>query len=219
MVETGQAGRQTGQQVGYMRVSSRDQNESRQLSDIPLDKTFTDKTSGASLDRPELQVCLDYLRDGDTLHVHSMDRLARNLIDLQQTVDKLTSKGVTVHFHKEALVFNGNTESSISKLMLQIMGAVAEFERSLIKERQREGIRQYKKKGGKFGRKPTIQKDEADEIIRLLKDGMTKAAIAAKLGVSRQTLYRSIKAHGIITKEVIHGTGQEVDQVKCPDAP
>ncbi len=198
-------GRQAGQHVGYMRVSSRDQNEARQLSDIRLDRTFIDKASGSNVDRPELQSCLDYLRDGDTLHVHSMDRLARNLIDLQQTVDKLTTKGVIVHFHKESLIFNGNTESSISRMMLQIMGAVAEFERSLIRERQREGIRQYKKKGGKFGRKPTIQQEQVDEIIRLLEDGMPKTGIAEKLGVSRQTLYRSMKAHKIVTREVLHG--------------
>ncbi len=124
--------------IGYIRVSTTDQNTERQLDGITLDKTFTDKLSGKDTQRPQLQACLEYIREGDTLHVHSMDRLARNLMDLQGMVESLTNRGIVVQFHKESLTFTDDT-NAMNKLMLQIMGAVAEFERSLIRERQRKG--------------------------------------------------------------------------------
>ncbi len=180
------------QHIGYIRVSSVDQNTDRQLDSISLDKTFTEKLSGKDTKRPQLQACLDYLREGDTLHVHSMDRLARNLMDLQGMVETLTNKGVIVQFHKENLVFADNT-SAMSKLMLQIMGAVAEFERSLIKERQREGIAKAKEAGKHMGRKPSLTDLQVQQAHQLINQGIPKTEVAGRFGISRQSLYRNLK--------------------------
>ncbi len=128
-----------GQKIGYKRVSTIDQNTARQLDGVPLDKLFEDKASGKDTNRPELQAALGYCREGDTLVVHSMDRLARSLVDLRGMVTKLTERGVAVEFVKENLRFNGD-DSPMAILLLSLLGAVAEFERSLILERQREGI-------------------------------------------------------------------------------
>src|ERR1700721_843936 len=133
-----------GKRIGYIRVSSVDQNTERQLDGVQLDKTFTDKASGKDTKRPQLQAALDYLRDGDVLVVHSMDRLARNLDDLRKIVLGLTERGVVVEFVKEHLTFT-REDNAMSKLLLSVMGAFAEFERSLISERQREGIALAKK--------------------------------------------------------------------------
>ena len=145
--------RPSGQVVGYIRVSSLDQNTERQLDGRKLDRTFTDKASGKDTNRPELQAAIDYVREGDRLVVHSMDRLARNLDDLRKLVSDLTAHGVVVEFVKECLIFTGE-EKAMSKLLLSVMGAFAEFERSLIRERQREGIALAKQKGVYAGRKP-----------------------------------------------------------------
>ena len=132
--------RRGGKRIGYVRVSSVDQNTVRQLDGVPVDKDFTDKASGKDTNRPQLQAALDYLRDGDVLVVHSMDRLARNISDLLHTVETLNRRGVVVEFVKESLTFTGD-DSAMSKLMLTIMGGVAEFERAMIRERQLEGNR------------------------------------------------------------------------------
>lgn len=113
----------SGQQVGYVRVSTVEQNTARQLDSVRLDKTFTDMVSGKSTDRPQLQLCLSYVRDRDTLHVHSMDRLARNLEDLRRMVRELNAKGVRVQFHKENLTFTGE-DSPMANLLLSMLGAV-----------------------------------------------------------------------------------------------
>ncbi len=180
------------QHIGYIRVSTVDQNTDRQLDSIYLDKTFKEKLSGKDTKRPQLQACLDYLREGDTLHVHSMDRLARNLMDLQGMVETLTGKGILVQFHKENLVFSNDT-TAMSKLMLQIMGAVAEFERSLIKERQREGIAKAKEAGKHMGRKPSLTDLQVQQANRLINEGIPKTEVAGRFGISRQSLYRNLK--------------------------
>ncbi|GGI01222.1 resolvase [Arthrobacter liuii] len=128
-----------GQRIGYVRVSTVDQNERRQLEGQVLDRVFTDKASGRDTARPQLTELLRFARDGDTLVVHSMDRLARNLDDLRALVQGLTRRGVRIEFIKESLVFTGE-DSPMANLMLSVMGAFAEFEHFLIKERQREGI-------------------------------------------------------------------------------
>src|SRR6202453_3038579 len=128
------AARRGGKRVGYIRVSSVDQNEMRQLEGVGLDKRFVDKASGKDVKRPQLQAALEYLRDGDVLVVHSMDRLARNLDDLRRIVDGLTQRGVQVHFEKEDLKFTGE-DTNVSRLMLSIVGAVSEFERTLLYNR------------------------------------------------------------------------------------
>ena len=129
-----------GQNVGYIRVSTVEQNTIRQLEGINLDKVFTDKCSGKDTKRPQLLQLLSFVREGDTVYIHSMDRLARNLDDLRKLVGKLTSKKVKIQFIKENLIFTGE-DSPMSNLMLSVMGAFAEFERSLINERIREELR------------------------------------------------------------------------------
>ena len=184
-----------GMNVGYIRVSSTGQNTGRQedaLTSIDLDKVFTDKVSGASTDRPGLKACIDYLREGDTLYVYSMDRLARNLIDLQSIVKDLTGRGVCIRFVKEQLTFEQNGNNPINTLLLQVMGAFAEFERSLIKERQMEGIKSAQAKGVKFGRKAKLTPEQKTEIKdRLMSDPfLKKADLMKEFDISRATFYR-----------------------------
>ena len=123
-----------GQRIGYVRVSSLDQNPERQMEEVPVDKTFTDKASGKDTRRPALDALLSFAREGDTVVVHSMDRLARNLDDLGRLVQTLSKRGVRIEFAKEHLVFTGE-DSPMANLMLSVMGAFAEFERALIRER------------------------------------------------------------------------------------
>ncbi len=176
--------------IGYIRVSSIDQNTDRQLPDIKLKKVFTDKCSGKDTDRPRLKELMQWIRDGDTLHIHSIDRLARNLKDLQVLVESITNKGVSLRFHKENLTFSGD-DSSMQKLMLQMMGAFAEFERSLIRERQREGIKAAKDAGKQIGAKPKLTISEVRELKKRIKKGEGKASLAREYGISRQTLYNN----------------------------
>ena len=183
------AARRHNKRVGYIRVSSLDQNTERQLDGQELDKVFTDKASGKDTKRPQLQAALDYLREGDCLVVHSMDRLARNLDDLRRIVLGLTGKGVLVEFVKERLTFTGE-DSAMSQLLLSVMGAFAEFERSLIRERQREGIALAKKAGVYKGRKPSLSEEQAQQLRARITAGEKKAALAREFGISRETLYQ-----------------------------
>lgn len=182
----------TGQRVGYVRVSSVDQNDARQLDGIALDKVFTDKCSGGTVDRPALQACLSHLREGDELVVHSMDRLARNTEHLLRIVRELTERGVTVRFMKGDMVFSGD-ENPMSKLMLTMMGAFAEFERNLIRERQREGIEIAKTQGVYKGRKPTLSAAQVVQLKVAVEAGESKVDVASRFGISRQTLYEYLK--------------------------
>ena len=177
-----------GQRVGYLRVSTVDQNTERQLDGIALDKVFTDKASGKDTNRPELMRALEYVREGDILVVHSMDRLARNLEDLRRIVRELTGRGVRVEFGKESLTFTGE-DSAMNTLLLSMLGAVAEFERSMILERQREGIAIAKAAGKYKGRKAALSQDQARELSDRLANGESVTALAGEYGVSRQTVY------------------------------
>ena len=188
------AARRHNKRVGYVRVSSLDQNTERQLDGEQLDKVFTDRASGKDTKRPQLQAVLDYLREGDCLVVHSMDRLARNLDDLRRIVLGLTSKGVLVEFVKERLTFTGE-DSAMSQLLLSVMGAFAEFERSLIRERQREGIALAKKAGVYKGRKPSLTDEQAQRLRARITAGEKKAALAREFGISRETVYQYSRAH------------------------
>lgn len=186
-----------GQVVGYIRVSSVDQNPERQqeqLSAYNLDAVFTDYASGKDVDRPELNAALKHLRNGDTLITCSMDRLARNVSDLRQIVDSLTVRGVVVQFIKEAQTFKGD-DSPTSKLLLNLMGAFAEFERSLIRERQLEGIAIAKAKGAYRGRKPALTPEAVSELIAKDKanNHKNRSALAKEYGFSRETLYQYLK--------------------------
>lgn len=183
----------TGQNVGYIRVSSVDQNTARQLDGIALDKVFEDKASGKDTNRPQLTACLNHLREHDFLHVHSMDRLSRNLLELRKIVNDLTACGVTVHFHKENLIFTGD-DSPMSNLLLSMLGAVAEFERSLILERQREGIAIAKGAGKYKGRKQSLNNEQIKELLARASAGEKVVALAKEYGISRETFYGYKKA-------------------------
>lgn len=175
--------------VGYLRVSSIDQNEERQLDGVGLDKSFVDKASGGSTKRPALEELQEYVRHGDTIHVHSIDRLARDLNDLLGLIKDFTERGVGVKFHKENLSFTGD-ENPFQTLQLQVIGAVAQFERSIIKERQREGIEKAKGRGVYRGRKPSIA---VDKVKELKEQGVGPAAIAKQLGIARSSVYRLLE--------------------------
>jgi len=181
-----------GQRVGYIRVSSIDQNVERQLDGIALDRTFVDKASGKDVARPELEAMLGFVRDGDTVVVHSMDRLARNLDDLRFIVRKLTDKGAAVHFVTEQLTFTGE-DTAMATLLLSVMGAFAEFERSLIRERQREGIELAKKRGAYRGRRRSLSEDQVAELHCRVASGVPKAVLAREFGVSRETVYQYLR--------------------------
>lgn len=186
----------TGQNVGYVRVSTVVQNTARQLDGVALDKVFEDKASGKNTDRPQLSACMSHLREGDTLHVHSMDRLCRNLDDLRRIVKDLTGRGVVVKFHKEGLSFTGE-DSPMSNLLLSMLGAVAEFERSIILERQREGIAIAKSEGKYKGRKPSLTTDRIAELRQRAAGGEKKTALAREFGVSRETVYAYISGEAV----------------------
>jgi DNA invertase Pin-like site-specific DNA recombinase len=189
-----------GQRLGYIRVSTLDQHEERQLEGIEVDKTFTDKASGKDTKRPQLDILMSFVRTGDTVVVHSMDRLARNLDDLRRIVQTLTGRGVRIEFVKEHLAFTGE-DSPMSHLMLSVMGAFAEFERALIHERQREGIALAKQRGAYRGRRKSLSEAEITQLRDRLTTGISKAQAARELGVSRETLYQYLKAENGIAKE------------------
>ena len=182
-----------GQRVGYIRVSTFDQNVGRQLEGVELDKVFTDTASGKDVKRPQLEAMLSFVRDGDTVVVHSMDRLARNLDDLRRMVQELTGRGIRIEFAKEHLAFTGE-DSPMANLMLSVMGAFAEFERALIRERQREGIAIAKQRGAYRGRKPALSTEQVSEMKRRVESGERKATVARDLGISRETLYQYLRA-------------------------
>ena len=182
----------SGQRVAYTRVSSLDQNTGRQLDGVAVDRTFTDTASGKDVTRPQLAAMLNFVREGDTVIVHSMDRLARNLDDLRRIVRELTTRGVRVQFAKEQLTFTGE-DTAMANLLLSVMGAFAEFERALIGERQREGIALAKKRGAYTGRKPALSNDQAQDLRARAATGEPKASLAREFGISRQTLYQYLR--------------------------
>jgi DNA invertase Pin-like site-specific DNA recombinase len=182
-----------GKRVGYVRVSSLDQKTVRQLEGIRLDRVFTDKASGKDTKRPQLEAMLEFVREGDAVVVHSMDRLARNLDDLRKLVMGLTKRNIRVEFVKESLTFTGE-DSPMATLLLNVMGSFAQFERELIKERQREGIAIAKKNGVYKGRKPSLTPEQATELRKRVATGEKKAGIARDFNISRETLYQYLRA-------------------------
>ena len=182
----------TGKKIGYIRVSTLAQNHERQLHGLKLNKIFIDKVSGKNINRPELMNLLEYARDDDIVYVHSMDRLAKNLEDLRKIVTQLTSNNVVVEFVKEGLTFSSK-DNPMSILLLSVMGAFAEFERSLIKERQLEGIALAKDKGIYKGRKPTLDKNKILELKERVSNGEKKTHLDKDFGISRETLYQYLR--------------------------
>lgn len=185
-----------GKTIGYIRVSTLEQNISRQLDGVELDKVFIDRASGKDAERTQLKECLGYLREDDTLVVHSMDRLARNVEDLLRIVRDLVIKGVTVRFLKENMSFSPNGNSIFDQLMLTLLGAFAEFERSIMMERQAEGIAKARQAGRYKGRPPNLSKEEVAKIVKMINDGVPKAKVARKFKISRTSLYRYINSSG-----------------------
>ncbi|MCR9126748.1 MAG: recombinase family protein [Rhodobacteraceae bacterium] len=176
--------------VGYRRVSTIDQNLDRQ--DLGgVERAFEEKVSGKNTERAALQDMLSFVREGDEVIVYSIDRLARDLRDLQAIIQTLTDKGVTISFISEKLTFSGHNDDAFSRLQLQLMGAFAEFERNIIRKRQAEGIAKAKARGVYKGRKKTV---DTAKIITLKQQGKRVSDIASELGVSRMTVYRALEA-------------------------
>ncbi len=190
----------SGKRIGYLRVSSVDQNEARQLDGIELDKVFTDKASGKDVNRPQLAAMLEFVREGDHIFVHSMDRLSRSLRDLQEVVEKLTATGITITFKKENLTFeppiaDGDAHRmAYSMFMIQLLGSVAQFERALIRERQREGIAIAKKEKRYKGRKPALGKADVTRLKEMASAGVSKVELAEKFSISRASVYVYLSA-------------------------
>ncbi len=185
------------QVIGYARVSTAEQNPARQIEGLEVvDKLFTDYLSGASRqDRPGLNAAIDYIREGDTFRVYSIDRLARSLQDLTKIVADITGKGASVEFVKENLTFTTSATSPTDKLMFHLLGAFAEFERALIKERQREGIALAKAQGKYRGRTPIeLTEKQQTDLSHWLADDVPKTVIAKRLKIGRSTLYRLLQA-------------------------
>lgn len=177
--------------VGYIRVSTIEQNTARQLDGYTLDRIFEDKASGATTDRPKLQEMLEYVREGDTIYVHSIDRLARSLSDLLELVSNLKARKVSLKFHSENLLFTSEVNHT-QDLMLAMMGAVAQFERAISKERQKEGIEKAKAAGVYTGRVKTINDDAIREAMNAPDASYRKVAKA--LNVSLSTVQRAMKS-------------------------
>lgn len=174
--------------IGYIRVSSEGQNIDRQLEGVPLDKRFIDKLSGATKDRPQLTLCLEYVRAGDTLHIHSIDRLSRSLRDMEELVSGLVKRGITIHFHSENLIF-GQEDNPFATMQLHLLTVFAQFERSVTRKRQREGIDIAKAKGKHLGR-PKLDMTRRNEAIELSKQGMNISEISRSMKLSRSSIYK-----------------------------
>ena len=188
----------------YIRVSTVEQNTERQLRDVVCDRVYEEKISGKDTNRPQLQAMLSNIRFGDIVNIHEMSRLARNTRDLLNLVEDITSKGATIVFHKENLTFKGDgkqdhyqkmmmTMLGAVKMMMTMLGAVAELERSILLERQREGIAIAKAKGKYKGGKNKLSDEQVVELNTLHKQGMPIACIAKQFKITRPTVYSYLK--------------------------
>lgn len=180
--------------VGYIRVSTLDQNADRQhiaLNAAHVEKIDEDHISGANTDRAQFQAMMQFLREGDELVVLSLDRLARNLRDLLDTVETLGKRGVSVRFLKENLLFDARSNADpTSKLMLSMVGAFAEFERSMIRSRQAEGIALAKARGAYKGRPRSVTDEQISKLKAALAQEVPLTKATRKVGISRTTAYR-----------------------------
>lgn len=185
----------SGKTIGYIRVSTVGQNSERQLDGIDLDKVFEEKASAKTKDRPRLNEMLEYIREGDSVIVHDISRLARNIQDLHHLVEEITAKGATLQFNKEGLTFSGDKQNPMSQLLLSMLGAVYQFEREIMKERQREGIAVAKAKG-KFKGRPA--KLNNSDILQVVDEGNSIAQTAKILGVSQSSVQRAKRARAAL---------------------
>ena len=166
----------------YIRVSTVEQNTERQLRDVVCDRVYEEKFSGKDTNRPQLQAMLSNMRSGDIVNIHEMSRLARNTRDLLNLVEDITSKEATIVFHKENLTFKGDgKQNHYQKMMMTMLGAVAELERSILLERQREGIAIAKAKGKYKGGKNKLSDEQVVELNTLHKQGMPIACVYSYL--------------------------------------
>jgi DNA invertase Pin-like site-specific DNA recombinase len=173
--------------VAYKRVSTVEQKTERQLDGLSFDRVFEDKVSGKDINRPELSAMLDYIREGDELYIHSLDRLGRNTTDLINLMNILREKGVTVIFNKQGLTFKPDASNPMNELMFTMLAAFSQFERELMLERQREGITKAKAEGKYKGRPATVDKEA---IIKARAEGKSFRAIAKECKVALSTVQR-----------------------------
>lgn len=185
--------------VAYVRVSTEEQNEARQIEALEkhnIERWFTEKISGKNMDRPQLMAMLDFVREGDTVYIHDFSRLARSTKDLLDIVERLQSAGVHLVSNKE----NIDSSTPTGKLMLTMIGAIAEFERENILERQREGIAIAKREGKYKGRKMVSIHDDTIKKFYAMYNArqITKAEIAREFNISRVTLDRILRERGLM---------------------
>lgn len=177
--------------VAYVRVSSLEQNEQRQIEAMKhhnIERWYIEKVSGKDTNRPKLQEMLSFVRQGDTLHIHDFSRLARSTKDLLEIVELLNTKGVTLISNKE----NIDTSTATGKLLLTVVAAIAEFERTNLLERQREGIAIAKRNHVYKGRKPISIPDFETHYQKYKNREITKVQLARELNISRPTLDKLI---------------------------
>lgn len=180
--------------IAYIRVSSLDQNEQRQVEAMQkhdIEKWFVEKISAKDTNRPKFQEMMEFVRAGDTLYIHDFSRLARSTKDLLDIVERLNHKGVVLVSNKESI----DTSTPTGKLMLTMIGAINEFERTNLLERQREGIAIAKRNGVYKGRKAVTIPDFEKHYKRYANRAVSKAQLARELGISRPTLDKLIAEH------------------------
>lgn len=196
----------SNQLIGYIRVSTREQSTGRQstgMEHLKLDKIFQEKASGKSKERPELRACIDYAREGDILYIYSIDRLARSLGDLEAIIKELVDKGVNIQFIKENQTYSKDNSNPFNKVLLQVLGAFAEFERNIMLERQAEGIAHAKANGTKsgkpFGQQP-LDPNIKPKVIAMFNSGTPISHIAKDLSISRGSVYNLLKGQTKLIK-------------------
>lgn len=180
--------------IAYVRVSTVDQNEGRQVEALKarnIDKWYTEKVSAKDTNRPQLKEMLEFAREGDTIFIHDFSRLARSTKDLLEIVETLNAKGVHLVSNKE----NIDTSTATGKLMLTMIGAIAEFERANLLERQREGIALAAKEGKYKGRREVKVENFEEQYQKYKNRELNKVQLAAALGITRPTLDKLIKKH------------------------
>lgn len=178
----------------YKRVSTADQNLERQLIDLKCDREYVEKISGKDTNRPQLQALLQNIRPGDVVHVHELSRLGRSVKDLLNIVEQIVQMGGTVKFHKEGLVFTGENKDPFQSLMLNLLSSIAQFERDLLLERQREGISIAKAKGKYRGKQSKFSEVDVARIREEFQHCDNKQKLANRYGITRGYLYELVKA-------------------------
>lgn len=172
----------------YIRVSTVHQNTVRQLVDVPCDREYLEKISAKDVNRPQLQAMLSNLRPGDIINVHSLDRLCRNVKDLLNIIEEVQSKGATIKFHSENLIFEPNANNPLNKAITTIVAAMAELERNLILERVREGCQQARLEGKYKGRQPKLSEIQINELKSMI-GKYPRSKIAKHFGITTRSTY------------------------------